>query len=299
MNGFDRVIIPVLDSENIGLLEHSVRDALGLARWLNAQPVFLVLQETAQAMSSWIEHNKRRKGGIYRSVVLVTKDLIGESLSLAAKDARSKIKSLLYLTTDRTGPFKVAHGFKEEKAFLLEKSPIPIWIASGRLRRESSAIRSLLVPMSGERKASDALDFAIRMGNLHHLPVDILHVTNPAPTSEPDESVLGQVPDQPHHEYPGMVEELIAEAAPYSSLGDRKVIRDFCHCYGSVLNELRTRLKKERDVLIVIEWKGSFHGGHAKKFKGLLNFMRGPILLIREEEKYQSNLLIGRKVSER
>lgn len=176
---------------------------------------------------------------------------------------------------------------------LMEKAKLPILLLpEGAYHRTAPPYRSILVPMSAERRLSQALEWAIDFGNDVHLPVDVIHVSlrgRRADTDTPVAPSLGEPGDQGHREYPGQLEEFIAKACPYHSIREKQVIRDFIHRAGEPLQELTRRVATRMNALIVLEWSGELRPGRARLIKGILKDSRQPILLLRDRSLRQAD----------
>ena len=160
----------------------------------------------------------------------------------------------------------------------------PILIMSQR--KNVSTSESILVPMSGEMRKSQALEWSIGFANLVDLPLDLIHVTSRASAEQDrtlDLSLLGRGCDEFHHEYPSLVSEFLAQASPYSTLRDKRVIRTFVHCSGPELSEILRFGSASKHPFVVIEWKGNLGFGRSQVMRGILQSTDWPVVLIREK----------------
>lgn len=178
---------------------------------------------------------------------------------------------------------------------LLEACSVPTYVFSSLMELGEKPFSAIVVPMSGEDRQSDGLSLGLRMGKEFSLPVDLVHVTEAGESGlEKDRSGLGASHDEFHHEYPHMVEEFIAEAAPYSTLVERQTLRQFTHCRGAIGDAVNRKMKGMPTSLLVIEWKGEMKPGHAKTVKEILCCHCHPTLLIRTKKHEESRLKVGK-----
>ncbi|MGK5083207.1 hypothetical protein WDW37_07855 [Bdellovibrionota bacterium FG-1] len=276
---WDCVWAPVFPDQEPEEVELFVRNSVSLAGWLGAQIYWLVSESQKNDFQRWAEFASSK---VRCSIIPLSGQFMQGVLKLVSQSADSE-RGLLLLSAKSPSLFE-----------LLEQCSLPVWIVPAGLRMKPDPIHAIWVPMSGEKRDSEALDFGIRLANQHGLPVDILHVTSSQPKNECDESVLGHIRDQFHHEYPRLVEELVVEGSPLSTPRERQVIREFCHSYGDVIEEIKWRVRQNNESLLLFEWKGVLKKGRAEKIKLLLRHARGPVLLIRERTRARSRLKIGR-----
>jgi hypothetical protein len=179
---------------------------------------------------------------------------------------------------------------------ILAEVAVPILLLSCRRGVLKIPFLSLFVPMSGEARASPALEWSIEFANERHLPVDLLHVTHPLEEHMDDPSLIGEIYDEFYHEYPYLISELIAQGSPYSSMSEQSVIRHFIHCTGGELEQIIKYGRLQAYPLVVIEWKGSFERGHARVLKGILAQTDWPVLLTRHRKTVSTQLKHLRKL---
>jgi hypothetical protein len=160
--------------------------------------------------------------------------------------------------------------------------------------QSSPEFQSILVPMSGEVKQSQALEWAISFANQMQLPLDLIHVTRSPvvrvmeSSSSLDSSLIGRTCDDFHHEYPSLVSEFLIQASPYSSVREKSVIREFVHCTGSELQEIIQYGQHKTNPIVVIEWKGNLSHGRSHILKGILQQTPWMTVLMREKGSLRS-----------
>lgn len=152
-----------------------------------------------------------------------------------------------------------------------------------------STFESLFVPMSGEVRSSQALEWGIAFANQMKLPLDLIHVTRTSALPVRgtfDLSLIGRTCDDFYHEYPFLVSEFLSQASPYSSLRERSVIREFIHCTGGELSQILSVGRRKKHRLAVIEWKGNLTRGHSSILRGILKQTHWSLVLIRERQSF-------------
>lgn len=295
MIGFqiNSVWVPLFPEEEESVIRLLVRNGLTLASWLGAHLYWMISEAADPVLRQWVD-SMELEGWRNQKIRCSTLSIPG----LFRREILKRVpfeqkKGMLLMNSDRVGFLGLSHGLSRKKLQLLKQTQMPVWIVPASLRMKSVPVTAVLVPMSGEKRTSEALELGIGLGNQKGVPVDVLHVTSSEPKLECDHSVVGCLSDQFHHEYPRLVDELIAQGSPLSSPRERQVIRDFFHCYGDVSDELKRRMRKNSEKLMIFEWKGSFRRGRAKKIRLLLRHASGPVLLIREAGRIKSHLKVG------
>jgi len=175
---------------------------------------------------------------------------------------------------------------------LIHQSPVPVLLLPDQ---REWAWDSVLVPMSGEIKQNSALEVAVSMANQLNIPVDVIHV---APSSveaaqQCASCVVESYTDHPHHEYPGRIEEFLAEAAPFTSTRERAKIREVRLIAGDPAHEILVHSRMRDSSLIILEWHGSIKKGRAATLRHLLRQPLFPVLLIRPAtQQYQMKVTL-------
>ena len=156
---------------------------------------------------------------------------------------------------------------------------------------------SIVTPMSGEIRRNRALSRAIELANQLHVPIDIIHVLDPAQPELHGALSVGKFGDQAHHELHAMIDEFISDACPYCSKSEKRVIRNFHLVHGKATEELLKVLSGSAVGLLAIEWKGSFMEGHAETLKTLIRRLRIPVLLVRQSPASEVQLRAGHRLA--
>lgn len=168
------------------------------------------------------------------------------------------------------------------KSQLLERSRIPFLMVPQRLILRWPPFLSLSIPISGEREFSPALVLGLRLGNQLKLDVDLIHIQEESPGG-----------DHIYYEYSHLLDELLARSSPFSSVSDFQCVRQFCHFRGDVVTQISSALSDSTSKLLVLDWKGSFLGGHARVIKQILATAKSPLILVRQQEGVRSFLKVG------
>lgn len=169
---------------------------------------------------------------------------------------------------------RVGHVTRE----VIERSQAPVLLLPPRYR-ESLPWRSALVPLSGEPGSDQSLGTALQLAQVLDLTVTIAHVA--ATSGQAAKAATGSYSDEPHHEYPNMLNEFVARACPMCGAEERRRIGDFHLVYGDVAHELLVLVEKTRASLIVVGWHGQFVAGHARVLKALIQNVSCPLLLVK------------------
>ncbi|MGZ6371696.1 MAG: hypothetical protein ACXWPM_13140, partial [Bdellovibrionota bacterium] len=176
---------------------------------------------------------------------------------------------------------------------VLESCPTPVLLIPSRLLEAKLPIEWILVPVSAEQTTNEALRIGIQLGSTKSLPVDILHVSSLAESGEENLTPLELLDDQFHHEYPQMVEQVIAEASPYSTIRERRCIRDYCDRTGDVPSSVLEMMSRAQNGLLILEWNGVLLQGRAERLKEILRRSEVPVLLTQQRfsthQAWQSN----------
>lgn len=181
-----------------------------------------------------------------------------------------------------------------EKDEVLELASVPVLYVPPTLRLHERPIRSMIVPLSGEQRSSEASRFALNIAEQTHTPVDFLHVS---PSCHPCPMALSMemLADQYQHEFPEMIDKVISEATPYSNARQRAWVRQFHHCVGLTEDEIGRVIQHSPGAALVVEWKGSLTTGRAAVVKRLMQDARHAIVFIKVKPEKSATLRIGRR----
>jgi nucleotide-binding universal stress UspA family protein len=177
---------------------------------------------------------------------------------------------------------------------VIENAAIPVLLIPPRYK-EALPWKTVLVPMSGDIGTDASLMLAIQLANALDLKVNIVHVVDSA-TDETSARAMGGYSDQPHHEYPHMLNELISRACPLCSAEERRCIEDLSLARGDVAAEILRLVTTKRIDLLIVGWHGRFATGHAQVLKNLCETVTFPILLIKAAAKAKFKLKVGEEL---
>jgi len=177
---------------------------------------------------------------------------------------------------------------------VIERSAQPVLLLPPRYC-EALPWERILVPLSGETEADQALVVALRLANELDLDVHVAHV---AGTEESGESLAGRAryADAIHHEYPGRFAEFVRSALPQYGPRECRRIVDVALCHGSVASEILNLTEQKRINLIVVCWRGSFADGHARVLTEILQQAAIPTVLVKPERRAGLRLNVGEEI---
>lgn len=174
---------------------------------------------------------------------------------------------------------------------VLERSSAPVLLLPPAYR-EALPWTRILVPLSGEIEADDALALAVRVADALDLDVHVAHVAG----ADPGTDGLGaraRYADALHHEYPRQLEELVRRALPNCCPAEYRRISSLALCYGDAAAELLQLIEDRRVSLLVVGWRGRFMTGRARVLKQLAQVVTQPILLVRAGPPRPFRLKVG------
>lgn len=178
--------------------------------------------------------------------------------------------------------------------WILEQSPVPVLVLPPAYR-ERLPWHNVLVPISGEPGADEALMAGVRLSNALGLQTIAVHVLSPG-EAETGLAAETRYPDSPHHEYPHRLQELVERALPGCSPGEARCLGDVVLCRGDVARELE-KLIEERDIgLLVIGWHGRFLAGHANVVKYLVQRITCAVLMVKAAPPAPFKLKVGEEL---
>jgi nucleotide-binding universal stress UspA family protein len=174
---------------------------------------------------------------------------------------------------------------------VIERSPAPVLLLP-RNYREALPWTRLLVPVSGEAEADEALALAVRVASALDLEVQVAHVTDSAPG---DESLAARAryADALHHEYPRQLEEFVRRALPWCAPDECRRITEVALCRGDVAAELRALIERTGASALAVGWRGRFMAGHARVLKELIDAISPPVLLVKAAAGAPVRLNVG------
>jgi nucleotide-binding universal stress UspA family protein len=177
---------------------------------------------------------------------------------------------------------------------VIERSPSPVLLLPPAYR-EALPWERVLVPVSGEVEADDALALAVRLANALDLDVHVAHVAD-ADTGDEGLAARARYADALHHEYPRQLEELVGRALPHCSPEECRRVADLALCHGDVAAELLELIERKGISLLVVGWRGRFMTGRARVLKHLVQVITQPVLLVKPERRMPFRLKVGEDV---
>jgi nucleotide-binding universal stress UspA family protein len=178
---------------------------------------------------------------------------------------------------------------------VIERSASPVLLLPAAYR-EALPWERILVPVSGEMEADDALALAVRVAEALDLDVHVAHVTD-ADASDEGLAARARYADALHHEYPGQLEEFVRRALPHCSPAECRRVTDIALCHGDVAAELHDLIERKRISALAIGWRGRFMAGRARVLKQLAQTIAQPILLVKPERRLPFRLKVGEDIA--
>lgn len=176
---------------------------------------------------------------------------------------------------------------------IMEGSPVPVLLLPPSYV-ERLPWERMLVPVSGESYADDALELAVQFAHLLQLDIIVAHVADAQ--SGAGLAAFAHYADALHHEYPDQLEEFVRRALPRSVPAARRAIKEVALCRGDVDSELVALMEKKRVSLLVVGWRGSFMIGSARVLRALISEIRCPLLLVKPAPREPFRLKVGEQL---
>jgi nucleotide-binding universal stress UspA family protein len=177
---------------------------------------------------------------------------------------------------------------------VIERSASPVLLLPPAYR-EALPWERVLVPVSGEPEADDALALGVQLADALDLEVHVAHVAD-ANTGNEGLAARARYADALHHEYPRQLEELVTRALPQCSPSECRRVTDLALCHGDVAAELLELIERRRISLLVLGWRGRFMIGRARVVKHLVQVIPQPILLVKPEPRMPFRLKVGEDI---
>jgi nucleotide-binding universal stress UspA family protein len=177
---------------------------------------------------------------------------------------------------------------------VIERSGVPVLLLPPNYR-ETLPWERVLVPVSGETEADEALALAVRLACALDLEVQAAHVAD-AEVRDEGLAARARYADALHHEYAGQLEGLVKRALARSGPEGCGRIRNVALCRGDVVEELQKLIERERASLLAVGWHGRFMTGRARVLKQLIQAISMPVLLVRPEPRMLFRLKVGEEI---
>lgn len=283
---FNSILAPIPSQTFLYVGDNTLKSAISIGKWFHAEVHFIT--QTKYIFKLFKELKKISKS----ELIFCLHESVGYFLNDIMKCLEQNKISLLLLRSDRVSFSNSAFPFTWEQE-ILEKAHVPILIYPSIRYLSKVPFESLLVPLSAEARLNSALKYAFYIADDKKVPIDLIHVSKYKEFQLVDSSLLGQLSDHFHHEYPSFVDRLISVNCPFFELRKRRLVREFRHCCGDHAREIIVRTEKKHSSLLVLEWKGKWGSNQANIVKKILNYYYCPILLVRESKINQSTLKVG------
>lgn len=177
---------------------------------------------------------------------------------------------------------------------IIERSPVPVLLLPPGYR-EALPWERVLVPVSGEAGADEALALAVRLAGAIDLEVHVAHVAD-AEGGEEGLAARARYADALHHEYPGQLEEFARRVLPHCRPEDWRRIADVALCRGPRAAEVLALVERKRVSVLVAGWHGRFATGRARVLKQLLERIAIPVLLVKAPSRMPFRLEVGEEI---
>jgi len=298
MSQFESLLVP-LDGSRAATA--SLSCATWLAARLNAR--LHLLSATTMPLPAREELARLRVPEAYWSqIILHQAPQFPEAAMLAAIEAyktdlivmSASGESAERVQSQASGTFrKVGHVTR----VVIERTTIPVLLLPPSYR-EDLPWRHMLVPISGEAEADDALTLAVALANELKLDVHVVHVMG-GPLRESGLAAMAHYADAIHHEYPQQLTQLIHRTLPHLRAEECRCITDVTLARGDIASELLKLIRDKRINVMVVGWHGRFIRGHAEVLKELLSVITCPILLVKPAQRPAFKLKVGPEIGQK
>jgi nucleotide-binding universal stress UspA family protein len=177
---------------------------------------------------------------------------------------------------------------------VIEGSPVPVLLLPPAYR-EALPWQRILVPVSGEAEADEALALAVGLANALDLEVHVAHVAGPDAGDE-GLAARARYADALHHEYPHQLQEFVRRALPHHGAEQCRCISKVELCHGDVGAELLRLIEDSRVSLLAVGWHGRFLSGRARVLTYLLERIGCPVLLVTGAPRPPFRLKVGEEI---
>lgn len=288
MTVFTSILVPL---DGSSLATRSLGCATWLAARLHARLHVLSAQAPARAAREELAR-LRVPEAHWPLVTLHQAPSYPEDAILAAVD-RHGVDLVVITASGRTAEARAADGplLGHVARAVVEGSRVPVLLLPPNYR-EALPWTRVLVPVSGEPQADEALAFAVRLAEAIDLTVHVAHVSD----ADPHEASLharARYADALHHEYHRQLDELVARALPLCERAECRRIEDVALCRGDIAAELLTVIERRGVDVVVVGWHGRLEPGRARVVRRLLERLTIPLLLVKPPARAPFRLAIG------
>jgi nucleotide-binding universal stress UspA family protein len=177
---------------------------------------------------------------------------------------------------------------------VIERSGVPVLLLPPNYR-EALPWERVLVPVSGEPEADEALALAVRLACVLDLHIQVAHVADAEGRDEGLEA-RARYADALHHEYAGQFEGLVRRGLSQCRPEDASRIAGIALCRGDVAAELEKLIASTGASLLAVGWRGRFMAGRARVLKQLIQAIAMPVLLVQPEAPMLFRLKVGEEI---
>lgn len=177
---------------------------------------------------------------------------------------------------------------------VIERSPVPVLIIP-RHCHGMVPWKSILAAVSGEAAADHALEVAVHLAAALDLEVTVMHSEN-GPPEAGAAPPLGAYADEPYHEYPHRLEEMVERGVAECTAEKMKcpVRKALLHRgdAGTVLLEA----SRHGRCMLAVGWHGALGAGRAPVLKQLLDAAHCSLLIVKGSERSTARLKVGSEI---
>ena len=266
-----------------------LRNCLLVSRWMGGTLDLGVLpwQQTALPEAMRLVLAKHRG----KDRVRVQPILIRDAYQDVVRAVRERHIELVCLPHADDWKLRMSRRESVDMRSLLQALRVPVGVFPVSVSLADTPFASIVVPMSGELKESQALKLALDVAKAKGLSVEVVHIS--PDVCGADASQLESTGDEMQHEYAANIDQLMAKVSPYSSSRHKLSIRKFHHCCGDVFTEIQRVSGESAHPLLVLEWSGSFAGEHALTIRKFVEETDASMILLKSPPGSRSTLKVG------
>ncbi len=275
----------LLPNSNRSSLSRLIRKFLQAASWIDADLQLLLPLNLREQLKIELSHLDRSL--TTRPIVenLLHENSLEETMSIIKKLSPDY---LCFEDGDVVNPHTQVARLKQS---LLAQATTAVLILPKQLPKAFPRFDSIVVPISGEQRKSEALRQALTIAHQTNTSVNLVHVSQSGEECR-ELSGLESVGDEIHHEYAHHLDKVVSEASPGSSYYERRRVARLAHLSGTTHDAILDFMQEAPRSLLVLEWKAVLVDGHAVTLKTLLKTTKAPILIVKVAHETSSKLKI-------
>ncbi|MDR3606364.1 MAG: hypothetical protein P4M08_03170 [Oligoflexia bacterium] len=287
-----KILALIFPNSQMATQARVLRQSLGIAQWLDGELHLMVPGFDLE----WVG-NALDKAAAEKSLkVPVELHSVKDDYLIESIDAIQEVHADLltfeysYAATEEMSP-----AMDKLKLSVLELSSIPVLLQPSHPSAQISAMNSFIVPVSGERPKQDALKLALHLATITDRNVKIVHVEAQNSAATRQSSPLTCVADQAYHEYSHLLDQVVSEACPMSSITERQRVTEVLHLSGNAPEQISRLMEHDPKNILVLQWKGIIPHRRVEMIKTLLRSdSHFPILIVKVQPAAQSRLNTGK-----